>query len=125
MARLGGGLCTFGLDSHPQTLPAYDHLNLGQCFQDLDEHIRAHLELVVPSNCISVPLKQTGRYFYEGEITDQRCLDRARWIFAIRSGICELELISRTQRLPKSRFPQLLPQGVKAGLPRLGLLPFP
>ncbi len=127
MARLGGGLCTFGLDSHPQTLPLYDHLNLGQCFQDLDEHIRAHLELVVPSNCISVPLKQTGRYFYVGEITDQRCLDRARWIFAIRSEIGELELISRTQRLVKICSSQLLPEVVKAALPGLTLshLPVP
>jgi type VI secretion system protein ImpJ len=127
MARLGGGLCTFGLDSHPQTLPLYDHLNLGQCFQDLDEHIRAHLELVVPSNCISVPLKQTGRYFYVGEITDQRCLDRARWIFAIRSEIGELELISRTQRLVKICSSQLLPEVVKAALPGLALshLPVP
>ncbi len=127
MARLGGGLCTFGLDSHPQTLPSYNHLNLGQCFQDLDEHIRAHLELVVPSNCISVPLKQTGRYFYKGEITDQRCLDRARWIFAIRSEIGELELISRTQRLVKICSSQLLPEVVKAALPGLALshLPVP
>lgn len=127
MARLAGGLCTFGLDSHPQTLPVYDHLNLGQCFQDLDEHVRAHLELVVPSNCISVPLKQTGRYMYQGEITDQRCLDRARWIFAVRSEIGELELISRTQRLVKICSQQLLPEVVKAALPGLALshLPVP
>lgn len=127
MARLAGGLCTFGLDSHPQTLPVYDHLNLGQCFQDLDEHVRAHLELVVPSNCISVPLKQTGRYMYQGEITDQRCLDRARWILAVRSEIGELELISRTQRLVKICSQQLLPEVVKAALPGLALshLPVP
>ena len=25
MARLGGALCTFGLETHPQSLPAYDH----------------------------------------------------------------------------------------------------
>ncbi len=104
-----------------------EHLNLGQCFQDLDEHIRTHLELVVPSNCISIPLKQTGRYFYEGEITDQRCLDRARWIFAIRSDMGELELISRTQRLVKICSRQLLPEVVKAALPGLSLshLPVP
>ena len=127
LVRLGGGLCTFGLDSHPQTLPVYNHLNLGQCFQELDEHIREHLELVVPSNCISVPLKQTGRYTYEGEIKDQRCLDRARWIFAIRSEIGELELISRTQRLVKICSSQLLPEVVKAALPGLALshLPVP
>lgn len=127
LVRLGGGLCTFGLDSHPQTLPKYDHLNLGQCFEELDEHIRTHLELVVPSNCIAIPLKQTGRYFYQGEVTDQRCLDRARWLFAIRSEIGEIELISRTQRLVKICSSQLLPEVVKAALPGLTLshLPVP
>jgi type VI secretion system protein ImpJ len=127
MARLGGALCTFGLESHPEKLPRYDHVNLGQCFQELDEHIRTHLELVVPSNCISVSLKQTGRYFYEGDIVDQRCLDRSRWIFALRSDIGELELISRTLRLVKICSSQLLPEVVKAALPGLTLshLPVP
>jgi len=125
MARLGGGLCTFGLDSNPQLLPRYDHMNLGQCFQELDEHIRTHLELVVPSNCISVPLKQVSRYFYQGEITDQRCLDRSRWVFAIRSQIGELDLISRTQRLVKICSSQLLPEVVKAALPGLPLAHLP
>jgi type VI secretion system protein ImpJ len=127
MARLAGGLCSFGLESHPHSLPVYNHLNLGDCFQLLDEHIRQHLELVVPSNCIPITLKQTGRYFYEGTITDQRCLDRSRWIFAIRSAIGELELISGTQRLVKICSSQLLPEVVKAALPGLALshLPVP
>lgn len=125
MARLGGALSTFGIESSPQTLPLYDHLNLGKCFLELDEHIRAHLELVVPSNCVSVQLKQTGRYFYEGEITDQRCLDRARWIFTIHSEIGEMELISRTQRLVKLCSSQLLPEVVKAALPGLALTHLP
>jgi type VI secretion system protein ImpJ len=127
MARLAGGLCSFGLESHPHSLPIYNHLNLGDCFQRLDEHIREHLELVVPSNCIPITLKQTGRYFYEGTITDQRCLDRSRWIFAIRSPIGELELISGTQRLVKICSSQLLPEVVKAALPGLALshLPVP
>jgi type VI secretion system protein ImpJ len=74
-----------------------------------------------------VPLKQTGRYFYEGEITDQRCLDRARWILAIRCQIGELELISRVHRLVKICSGQLLPEVVKAALPGLSLshLPVP
>ena len=25
MSRLAGALCTFGMDSHPRTLPVYDH----------------------------------------------------------------------------------------------------
>jgi type VI secretion system protein ImpJ len=125
MARLAGGLCTFGLDSHPQTLPLYDHLHLDSCFQALDEHIRAHLELVVPTNYISVPLHPVGRYLYEGEITDQRSLDRARWIFALHSDIGEAELISRAPRLVKICSAGLLPELVKTALPGLSLTHLP
>jgi type VI secretion system protein ImpJ len=127
MARLGGALCTFGMNSHPQSLPAYDHLNLDQCFQALDEHIRTHLELVVPTNSIIVPLKPTGRYTYEGEILDQRCLGRTRWILAVHSSIGEADLISRTQRQVKICSAELLPEIVKVSLPGLGLthLPLP
>jgi len=85
------------------------------------------LELVVPSNCISIELKQTGRYYYEGEVADQRCLDRSRWILAIHSDIGEIDLISRTLRLVKVCSSQLLPEVVKAALPGLALshLPVP
>lgn len=127
LSRLAGALCTFGMNSHPQTLPAYDHLNLDQCFHALDEHIRAHLELVVPTNCITIPLKPIGRYTYEGEISDQRCLGRARWILAVRSNIGEADLISRSQRQLKICSAELLPELVKISLPGLGLthLPLP
>jgi len=127
LSRLAGALCTFGMNSHPQTLPAYDHLNLDPCFHALDEHIRAHLELVVPTNCITIPLKPIGRYTYEGEISDQRCLGRARWILAVRSNIGEADLISRAQRQLKICSAELLPELVKISLPGLGLthLPLP
>lgn len=125
MARLAGALCTFGLDSHPQTLPPYDHLHLDRCFQALDEHIRAHLELVVPTSYISVPLKPGGRYLYEGDITDQRSLDRARWIFALHSDIGEAEMIARVPRLVKICSQDLLPELVKTALPGLSLTHLP
>jgi type VI secretion system protein ImpJ len=125
MSRLGGALCTFGMESHPQTLPAYDHLNLDKCFHALDEHIRAHLELVVPTNCINVPLKSTGRYTREGEITDQRCLGRARWILAMQSNVGEADLISRAPRQVKMCSAELLQELVKTSLPGLGLTHLP
>ncbi len=63
MSRLAGALCTFALDSHPRDLPHYDHQNLSDCFDQLDRHIRAHLETIVPTNCISIPLSPAGDYY--------------------------------------------------------------
>jgi type VI secretion system protein ImpJ len=127
MSRLAGALCTFGLDSHPQTLPAYDHDDLEKCFSALNSHIRAHLELVVPSNCLQIPLLSAGRNFRNGTVMDQRCLDRARWVLAIRADAGEAEIIAKTPRLVKVCSKDLLPELVKTALPGLGLnhLPVP
>ena len=121
MSRLGGALCTFGLDSQVQSLPQYDHVKLDVCFEELDRHLRKHLELVVPTNCIPIPLKKVDRYAYEGDITDQRVLGKARWIFAIASDVGELELITRTPRSVKICSSRLLPDLVKTALPGMTL----
>jgi type VI secretion system protein ImpJ len=125
MSRLAGALCTFGLDSHPQTLPPYDHNNLDKCFGPLNSHIRAHLELVVPSNCLQIPLIVAGRNFRHGDVVDQRCLDRSRWVLAVRADAGEAEIISKTPRLVKICSKDLLPELVKTALPGLGLVHLP
>jgi type VI secretion system protein ImpJ len=125
MLRLAGALCTFAIDSHPRELPGYNHLDLTGCFGALDHHIRMHLETVVPTNVISIPLHQTANYFYEGEIVDQRCLDRSRWIFSIRSATGEVEIISRTPQLVKICSKLFVPKLVERALPGMGLTHLP
>ena len=125
MSRLAGALCTFGLEAHPSMLPLYDHMNLDKCFEALDQHLRKYLELVVPTNCISIPLTMVGRYTYQGEVKDQRCLGRAQWIFAIHSDVGEVDLISRTPRLVKICSAQFLPELVKTALPGVTLTHLP
>ncbi len=125
MSRLAGALCTFGLDSHPESLPAYNHDDLEKCFGPLNQHIRAHLELVVPSNCVLIPLVLAGRNFRNGDVLDQRCLDRARWILAVRADTGEAEIIAKAPRLIKVCSKDLLPELVKTALPGLGLVHLP
>ena len=117
MLRLGGALRTFGLDTHPRTLPAYDHKNLDRCFHELDEHISRLLEVVVPSQAIIIPLKQANRYFYEGLIKDPRCFDRSRWLLGIHAAIGEADLIIRTQQLVKVCSAKFVPELVKRPYP--------
>jgi type VI secretion system protein ImpJ len=125
MSRLAGALCTFGLDSHPEMLPPYNHDDLEKCFGPLNQHIRAHLELVVPSNCVQIALVLAGRNFRNGDVLDQRCLDRARWILAVRADTGEAEIIAKTPRLIKVCSKDLLPELVKTALPGLGLVHLP
>jgi len=121
MSRLAGALCTFGLEAHPRSLPLYNHRDPGSCFEALDEHIRRHLEIVVPSQAISIPLKAVERYFYEGEVKDQRCFGRARWILGIHSPVGEADLISKTTQLVKVCSAKFVPELVKRALPGLTL----
>src|SRR5215472_8289310 len=121
MSRLAGALCTFSLDSNPRTLPAYDHYDPGPVFATLEEHILRHLEIIVPSQAIVIPLKATARYFYEGEVRDQRCLGPARWMLGIRSPVGEADLIAKTLQLVKVCSSQFVPELVKRALPGLAL----
>jgi type VI secretion system protein ImpJ len=125
LLRLAGALCTFGLDSHPRSLPLYDHLNLQECFEAVDDHIRRHLELLMPTNVIPIPLTAMGNYYWSGPVPDQRCLGGCRWIFAIRSKIGEADLIERTPRLIKICSKDFVPRLVQRALPGLALTQIP
>jgi type VI secretion system protein ImpJ len=125
MSRLGGALCTFALESHPRSLPLYDHDGLTECFEALDRHIRAHLETIIPTNCVSIPLKPVRPYFWEGDITDQRVLGRSRWVFAVHSNIGDADLISRTPHLVKVCSSLFVPELVKRALPGMAMTHLP
>jgi type VI secretion system protein ImpJ len=125
LARLGGALCTFALDSHPRSLPLYDHLNLSECFDALDRHIRAHLETIVPTNCLSIPLANAGNYYYEGQVTDQRCLGRARWVLAVHADMGEAELMVHAPQLIKVCTPPFVRELVRRALPGMTLTHLP
>lgn len=125
MSRLGGALCTFALESHPRAMPLYDHDRLTECFDALDRHIRAHLETIIPTNCVSIPLKAVRPYFWEGDITDQRVLGRSQWIFAIRSNIGEGDLIGKSPQLVKVCSSLFVPELVKRALPGMAMTHLP
>lgn len=125
LLRLGGALCAFGLDSHPRTLPAYSHDNAEVCFAALDDHIRRHLEIVLPSKAISIPLTSTARYFYEGDIKDPRCFGRSRWILGIQARMGEADLITRVPQLVKFCSSKFVPELVKRAVPGLALTHLP
>jgi len=127
LSRLAGALCTFSLESHPRELPLYDHDDPTTCFAALDNHIRSHLEIILPTNCLQIPLEQTANYFYEGAITDSRCLGRARWVLGIHSDAGEAEVIGRTPQLVKVCSSKFVGELVKRALAGLELthLPLP
>jgi len=125
LSRLAGALCTFSVESDPRNLPAYDHRNPGPAFRGLDAHIRKHLEIVVPSNTITLNFAPTEPYIHAADVTDERCLRRARWIFGIRSALGESDLLRMTPRLVKVCSSKFVPELVKRALPGMTLTHLP
>ena len=125
LSRLAGALCTFALDSHPRDLPLYNHADLSDTFDKLDRHIRDHLETIVPTNCISIELKQTEPYYFEGVVGDTRALGRSRWVLAMRSQMGDAELMTRAPQLVKVCSPPFVRELVKRALPGLPLAHLP
>jgi type VI secretion system protein ImpJ len=121
MSRLGGALCTFGLEAHPRSLPTYDHNALGDCFAKLDEHIRRHLEIVLPSKAIKIPLRAIESFLYHGDVTDERCVGPARWILEIQSPTGEADLIATVPKLVKICSARFIGELIRRALPGLGL----
>lgn len=121
MSRLAGALCTFGLEVHPRSLPQYDHWNLGSCFAALDDHIRRHLDVVMPSKAIRISLESTESFLYKGDIRDERCLGPSRWILEIQSPVGEADLIRNVPALVKVCSARFVPELIKRAVPGMAL----
>ncbi len=100
-ARLAGALCTFALDSHPRSLPSYDHERLGECFGELDRHIRSHLEVIVPSGYTTIPLTPSATSIFRGTIGDRRCLGPSLWVLGLRSSVGAAKIVRGVPQLLK------------------------
>lgn len=125
LSRLAGALCTFSVESDPRQLPSYDHRNPGPAFRALDAHIRKHLEIVVPSNTVTLHFSPAEPYIHVADVTDERCLRRARWIFGIRSALGESDLLKMTPRLVKVCSSKFVPELVRRALPGMTLTHVP
>jgi len=101
MLSLAGALTTFSRKIHPRDLPAYNHDDLGACFTDLDEKLRLLLETVVPSNFVSLPLKQVQPNIYAVSIDREEYLRNTRIYLAITAEAGQAEMIGRVPHLVK------------------------
>ncbi len=127
LSRLGGALCTFSLDSDPRTLPSYDHGAPGPAFLALAKHIQQQLEIVVPSNTVTLQFSPAEPFIHAAPVRDERCLYRSRWVLGVRSSIGGSEQLHLVPRLVKICSARFVPELVKRALPGMTLtyLPVP
>ncbi len=101
MLALAGSLTTFSVKIHPRDLPPYDHNNLGACFTELDEKLRLLLDTVVPSNCVSLPLKLVQPSIYATSIDNDKYFHQTRMYLAISADMSQADLVGRAPQLVK------------------------
>jgi type VI secretion system protein ImpJ len=117
MLALGGSLSTFSTTVQPRDLPLYDHDNLGGCFTDLDEKLRALLETVVPSNFVSLPLKLTQPSIYATALANDKYLTNTRLYLAVSADLSEPDLLKRAPQLIKVSSATHIERLIRSALP--------
>lgn len=125
LSRLGGALCTFSLRAHPKDLPAYDHNDLAGCYDRLIRHIRDHLDAIVATNVVEIPLRQANDSFHAGQVTDERLLEGAQWILGVGSSAGESFVASRAPAIVKICSWEFIEKLVQRAVPGMTLTHLP
>jgi type VI secretion system protein ImpJ len=122
LSRLAGALRTFSLEAVPTESPVYNHRQLDRCFQSLITQIRQHLETWVPSNAVTIELRQTSKNFFVGDVNDKRCFGRSRWLLAMASSAGEAQVMTKATYLVKVCSAVFVGELVKRAMPGLSLV---
>jgi type VI secretion system protein ImpJ len=125
LARMAGALGTFAVQSRAEEIPPYRHGHLTATFAEMDALIRKYLEIVAPSNTVTLDFKRSAQYIYSAPVLDERCLRRSRWIFGIRSSLTESMLLRQTPQLVKICSAEGVGKLVQRALPGMELMHVP
>ena len=128
LSRLAGALCTFSLTAQARELPPYRHDDLAGCFGALERHVRQHLDVVVASRVVVMPLSRSTDTLHVTPVADPRCFQHgARWFLAVRSSIGPVETAVRVPVLAKACASKFVLELVRRAFPGLPLehLPAP
>jgi type VI secretion system protein ImpJ len=125
LVRLAGALSTFSLEAARDEIPLYRHRDLTTTFRELDVLIRRYLEVVAPSNSITLQFRKADQYIFAAEVKDERCFRRSRWIFGIRSSLNESVLLRQTPLLVKVCSAEGVAKLVQRALPGMELMHLP
>lgn len=121
MVALAGALTTFSATVRPADFPEYDHDDLGTCFGRLNATILELLEVVAPSNFVSLPLRLFQPSMYATAMDDDKYFTNTRLYLAVSSDINKGELIHRVPQLVKICSSAHIDRLVKQALPGITL----
>lgn len=121
MLSLAAALTTFSTKVQPRDLPLYNHEQLGPCFTDLDEKLHILLSTVVPSQCVSLPLRLVRPAIYATAIDNESYFVNTRMYLALSAQMGEGDLIKKTPSLVKLCSADQMEHLVRQALPGIKL----
>ena len=83
LASLAGRLCTFSDDHSPTELPSYRSDDLFGSFDELIKKIRELMEVVIPTDHVSIPLEKVNATTWTGRLPADPELDHAQYFLAL------------------------------------------
>jgi type VI secretion system protein ImpJ len=125
MLSLASALTTFSTKIQPRDLPIYDHEQLGVCFADLDEKLRMLLQTVVPTQCVSLPLRVVRPAIYAAAIDNDAYFANTKMFLAVQAEANEADIIRKTPALVKVCSGDQIEQLVRQALPGIKLTHLP
>jgi type VI secretion system protein ImpJ len=122
LAQLAGQLSTFALEADPRELPAYDHLDLGHTFAELERKIRFLLETVIPTRYVVIPLERTRDFLHIGRIEDERLLKTAQFYLGAHAQVAAGRLIGEIPAKAKISSPDQINDLIGRAVPGVELV---
>ena len=95
MLAIVGALSTFSNAADARTLPAYDHLRLGEGFAELERRLYALLDGASVEGAVSLPLKVTRPTVHAVAIDQPKWLEAPQWFLAVSSRLRQQDLIQK------------------------------
>ena len=121
MLALTGALTTFQPDQAVRTLPAYDHLRLGECFSALEARLLALLDTSVPDIVVSLPLRPVRPTLHAVAIEQGSWLTAPQWFLAVSAPVRQAELVSKVLTGCKVGSADVVDTLIRQALPGLDL----
>lgn len=125
LTSLAASLTTFSGTIRPRDLPLYEHVKLGKVFTHLDEKLRVLLETVVPTNLVSLPLKQVNNTIYATAIDQDKYFQNTRMYLAMLADTSQETILKKAPQLVKLCSATHIEQLITSALPGIAMTYLP
>jgi type VI secretion system protein ImpJ len=101
LVRLAGSLCTFSMSHDAESLPRYQHTELGRVFRDLETTLRQLVDTVIPTTFSVVQLVRETNSLYVANQIDWHTLDKASFYLGVKFEAPDQSWIDQFPRMVK------------------------